>query len=123
MTQTIRIFLVAALLAVAGCLPESERPLAPPDPEGGDARLLGAWLHVSEDGYGVYHAFKTDRADWDLVIASHDVEGIGEVETYIGHTSRLDGVDYLNVLVTGSEGGFMFVRYVLRDIALVGGGV
>ena len=115
MTQTIRIALVAALLAVAGCLPESEQPLAPPDLGGGDARLLGAWLHVSEDGYGIYHAFKTDRADWDLVVASHDVEGIGEIETYTGHTSRLDGVDYLNVLVTGSEEGYLFLRYEFID--------
>jgi hypothetical protein len=106
---------MAGALALSGCLPESEHPIAPPDEAGGDARLLGAWLHVSEDGYGVYHAFKTERADWDLAIADHDVEGIGEIEIYTGHTTRIASGDYLNVLVTGSETGYLIARYEFAD--------
>ncbi len=106
---------MAGALALSGCLPESEHPVAPPDAGGGDARLLGAWLQVSEDGYGIYHAFKTERPDWDLAVADHDVEGIGEVEIFVGHTTRLAGGDYLNVLVTGAETGYLIARYEFTD--------
>jgi hypothetical protein len=103
------------LLALCGCLPESEHPIAPPDPAGGDLRLLGAWLHISEDGYSVLHAFKTEGRDWQFVVADHDVEGFGDTETYIGHTTHLPSGDYLNVLVTGSETGYLILRYEFID--------
>jgi hypothetical protein len=102
--RSARVALLAVLLALSGCLPESVHPVAPPDAAGGDARLLGAWLHVSEDGYGVYHVFETDRPDWDFEIASHDV-GSGRREHPPFDASGRG--DYLNVLVSGSETGYL----------------
>jgi len=108
---------LAALAAVwlAGCLPESEHPIAPVDPAKNDARLWGSWMSVQEDGYMVVHIFATDAGGLQFAVAEHDVEGIGKIDTYDGYATRLPSGDYLNVMVTGSETGYVIGKYEVKD--------
>jgi hypothetical protein len=100
---------LAALLA--GCLPESEHPVAAADPAKNDARLWGSWISEEEDGYMVAHVFATDKGALSISLAEHGVEGLGEIETYDVHVTNLPSGDYLNVVVTGSEAGYLIGKY------------
>lgn len=114
--------ILAGLAAVwlAGCLPESEHPVAPADVAKQDARLWGAWLHVTEDGFSVAHVFQTEDQALQVTMIDHDVEGIGgEPDHYGGHTTSLPSGDYLNVLVKGSETGYLIGKYTFKGTNLV----
>ena len=100
---------LAALLV--GCLPESEQPVAAADPAKNDARLWGSWLSEEEDGYMVAHVFATEDDKLSISLAEHGVEGLGEIETYDVHVTNLPSGDYLNVVVTGSEAGYLIGKY------------
>jgi hypothetical protein len=102
---------LAMATLLAGCLPESEHPIAAADPARNDARLWGAWLWVAEDGYTIAHVFATEDGALRIATADHGVEGLGEVETYGAHVTSLPSGDYLNVVVTGSEAGYLIGRY------------
>ena len=104
---------LAGLVAVwlAGCLPESEHPIAPADPQNNDPRLWGAWLNEGEEEFIVGHVLVTEQDTLHLVIVDQGAEGIGGVDEYDAHVTRLPQGDYLNVLVTGSETGYLIVKY------------
>lgn len=102
-------------LWLTACLPESENPVAAPDPAQQDPRLWGAWVHVAEDGFSVAHVFATEAHTLQVLWIDHDVEGIGgEPETYDAHVSKLPSGDFLNVLVKGSETGYLVAKYVFK---------
>ncbi len=100
---------LAALLA--GCLPESEHPVAAADPAKNDARLWGSWISEAEDGYMIAHVFATEKDSLSISLAEHGVEGLGEIETYDVHVANLPSGDYLNVVTTGSEAGYLIGKY------------
>lgn len=104
---------LAGIMAVwlAGCLPESEHPVAAADPQNNDARLWGAWLNEGEDEFIVAHILATEQDTLHVVTVDQGVEGIGGVDEYDAHVTRLPQGDYLNVLVTGSETGYLIVKY------------
>ncbi len=102
-------FVAAALLA--GCLAESEHPIAAADPAKSDPRLWGSWLSEQEDGYMIAHVFATEGGTLQIALAEHDVEGIGKVDTYDVHVTQLPSGDYLNVMVTGEEAGYVIGKY------------
>ena len=77
---------LAALLA--GCLPESEHPVAAADPAKNDARLWGSWISEEEDGYMIAHVFATEKDTLSISMAEHGVEGLGEIETYDVHVTQ-----------------------------------
>lgn len=106
--------LMAVSVWLAGCLPESEHPIAPADSQAGDPRLWGAWLNVAEDGFTIAHVLATEAGNLRLVTVDHDVEGIGGVDEYDAHVTRLPQGDYLNVLVTGSETGYLVAKYKFK---------
>jgi hypothetical protein len=89
---------LALAFVLAGCLPESEHPVAAADPAKNDARLWGAWLSEAEDGYIVAHVFATEDSTLRISVAEHGVEGLG---------------DYLNVMVSGAEAGYLIGKYEL----------
>lgn len=107
-------FVLLAALAIwlAGCLDESEHPVAAADPAQEDPRLWGAWLSVMEDGFTVVHVLATEDHKLRVIAIDHDVEGIGsEPDFYDAYPSKLPSGDYLNVLVTGSETGYLIGKY------------
>jgi hypothetical protein len=104
---------LALAFVLAGCLPESEHPVAAADPAKNDARLWGAWLSEAEDGYIVAHVFATEDSTLRISVAEHGVEGLGEVETYEAHVTNLPSGDYLNVMVSGAEAGYLIGKYEL----------
>jgi hypothetical protein len=105
---------LALAFVLAGCLPESQHPVAAADPAENDARLWGAWLSEAEDGYIVAHVFATEDSTLRISMAEHGVEGLGKVETYDAHVTNLPSGDYLNVMVTGAEAGYLIGRYELH---------
>lgn len=96
---------------LSGCIAESEHPIAPADPAKNDARLWGTWLSEEEDGYMVAEVFATEGGTLQIAIAEHDVEGIGKIDTYEAHVTQLKSGDYLNVVVTGNEAGYVIGKY------------
>ena len=96
---------------LAGCLSESEHPVAAADPAKNDARLWGSWVSTAEDGYMIAHVFATEKGTLQIALAEHGVEGLGEIETYDAHVTNLPSGDYLNVVVTGAEAGYLIVKY------------
>lgn len=102
---------LAAMALLAGCIAESEHPIAASDPAKSDPRLWGSWLSEQEDGYMVAHVFATEKGGLQIALAEHDVEGIGKVDTYDAHATQLPSGDYLNVVVTGDEAGYVIGKY------------
>ncbi|WP_119299849.1 hypothetical protein [Dongia deserti] len=102
--------LVAATV-VGGCLAESEHPIAAADPEKNDARLWGSWILEEEDEYLIAHVFATEDDKLRISLADHGVEGLGDVETYDVHVTRLPSGDYLNVMSSETEDGYVFIKY------------
>lgn len=100
---------VATLLA--GCLPESEHPVAAADPAKNDPRLWGSWISEEEDGYMIAHVFAAEKDTLSIAMAEHGVEGLGDIETYDVHVTNLPSGDYLNVVTTGSEAGYLIGKY------------
>lgn len=110
--RLVRLGLSAAIAVwLAGCLPESEHPIAPADPQENDARLWGAWVNEAEDEFIVAHVLATEQHTLHLVTVDHGVEGLGGVDEYDAHVTRLPQGDYLNILVTGSETGYVMAKY------------
>lgn len=102
----------AAFLILAGCVPESENPVAAADPAKTDPRLWGSWLSEEEDGFSIAHVFALEDGRLQITLAEHDVEGVGTIsEAYEGHTTQLPSGDYLNALVTGEESGYVIGKY------------
>jgi len=102
---------LAAAAWLSGCIAESEHPIAPADPAKNDARLWGTWLSEEEDGYMIAEVFATEGGTLQIAIAEHDVEGIGMIDTYEAHVTQLKSGDYLNVVVTGEEAGYVIGKY------------
>jgi hypothetical protein len=105
---------LALATLLAGCLPESEHPVAAADPAKNDPRLWGSWLSEAEDGFEVAHVFATDKGTLSIAMAEHGVEGLGEIETYDVHVTNLPSGDYLNVVVTGEEAGYLIGKYAFK---------
>ena len=104
---------LAAATLLGGCLAESEHPVAEADPAKSDPRLWGSWLSEEEDGYMIVHVFATETGALQIAVAEHDVEGIGKIDTYDAHVTHLPSGDYLNVMVTGEEAGYVIGKYQL----------
>ena len=102
---------LAAAALLAGCLAESEHPLAAADPAKTDQRLWGSWLSEEEDGYMIADVFATENGTLQIAIAEHDVEGIGTIDSYDAHVTQLPSGDYLNVKGADTEDGYVFVKY------------
>lgn len=102
---------LAAMVLLAGCIAESEHPVAASDSAKSDPRLWGSWLSEQEDGYMIAHVFATEKGGLQIALAEHDVEGIGKVDTYDAHVTQLPSGDYLNVVVTGDEAGYVIGKY------------
>ena len=102
---------LATTAVLGGCLAESEHPIAAADPAKNDPRLWGSWMSEEEDGYMVAHVFATEKDALSIALAEHGVEGLGEIETYDVHVTNLPSGDYLNVVVTGSEAGYVIGKY------------
>jgi hypothetical protein len=103
--------MLATAILLAGCIAESEHPVAEADPAKSDPRLWGSWLSEEEDGYMIAHVFATEKGALQIAIAEHDVEGVGKIDTYDAHATQLPSGDYLNVKGAETEDGYVFVKY------------
>ncbi len=104
---------LALATLLAGCLAESEHPIAAADPDKNDPRLWGSWISEEEDGYVIAHVFATEADTLRVSIAEHGVEGMGDVDRYEAHVTQLPTGDYLNAMGADTEGGYVFVKYQL----------
>ena len=104
---------LTAAMMLAGCLAESEHPIAAANPAKNDPRLWGTWRSEEEDGDVVAHVFATEADTLRVSIAEHGVEGMGDVDSYDAHVTQLPAGDYLNVMGPDTEDGYVFVKYQL----------
>jgi hypothetical protein len=104
---------LAAATLLSGCLAESEHPVAEADPAKSDPRLWGSWLSEEEDGYMIAHVFATEQGALQIALAEHDVDGIGKIDTYDAHVTRLPSGDYLNIKGADTENGYVIGKYQL----------
>ena len=59
----------------------------------------------------IAHVFATEKDTLSISMAEHGVEGLGEIDTYDVHVTNLPSGDYLNVVTTGSEAGYLIGKY------------
>ena len=118
-----RYFLIAVLLVfVLSCVPYSEHPLTDPDPGKIDLSILGTWFWKDENESGFVHIGLDEKSKLlRLVMVDIDKDGELEVSEYFGHTSSLDGKNYLNLKQVSPQElkpqGYIFVKYILKKNA------
>jgi hypothetical protein len=84
-------------LLLAGCLSESVNPVTPPEEAIEAPELLGLWQTPVEDATIYAHALRGDGYRLQIVTVSHEKDGSGEVDAYIGHVSEVDGRRFVNL--------------------------
>lgn len=119
MRYLITIFLICFALS---CVPYSEHPLTDPDPGKIDLSILGTWFWKDENESGFVHIGLDEKSKLlRLIMVDIDKDGELEVSEYFGHTSYLDGKNYLNLKQVSPQElkpqGFIFVKYILKKNA------
>lgn len=89
--------LLAALVALAGCLPVSRNPLSDPDDAVADARLDGVWYGRSGKDTVYLHFVAGSGASRDVVEVDHEKTGDAHALIYTAFPSTLGKVRYLNI--------------------------
>jgi hypothetical protein len=110
-----------ALLLLAGCLPESRNPIAPPTAAVADPRVLGIWVTQIEDEVVYLHVLRDKENIYDLVSVSHRPDGSGATDLYEGYIVKVGDRAFANLQPVGdsnAEGNdpaptYFFVSYDL----------
>ncbi|MGH6962723.1 MAG: hypothetical protein ACREE7_19765 [Dongiaceae bacterium] len=92
--------LIAALLPpllLAGCLPESQNPIAPPEAAIIDPQLPGLWMTQVEDEQLYLHVLKGDGHLYDVVSVSHRPDGRGATDLYEGYVTPVGDLRFANL--------------------------
>ena len=110
--------LAALAMGGAGCLPESDQPLSPPEQAAYDARLQGVWRATTNEAVNYLHFGRMEGASASIVSVAHEKDGGLSTSEYRMFSSVIGGVSYMNVQEKGAkaeEPKYLFVRYALPD--------
>ena len=119
-----RYFLIAlAILLVMGCVFDSENPLTDPNKEQIDTSLLGTWFWVDKKENGFIHVGLDEKSHLlRLLMVDFDKNQEVEVSEFLGHTSSLEGKNYLNLKwvypMQEDVSGYIFVKYAVNSDSL-----
>lgn len=98
---------------LAGCIPESKNPLCAPEDSILDTRLSGVW-RADSDGDKIYLHFGKDGKERAMgaIEVDHEKDGTVHANSYTVFTTRIEGVNYLNIrAATGENRPYFFARY------------
>jgi hypothetical protein len=109
---------LSACILLAGCIPESINPIAPPQQTVADPRIEGLWKVVEKADKPTYYHFTSRKPAPSVAIAG--VEHGGDrglsIEVWQAYPARIGGTRYLSFRTvdpaTGAKkGNFSFARY------------
>jgi hypothetical protein len=111
-----------ALLLLAGCLPESRNPIAPPTAAVADPRVLGIWVTQVEDEVVYLHVLQDKQNIYDVVSISHRPDGSGATDLYEGYIVKIGDRAFANLQPVSEADGegedpapaYFFVSYELE---------
>ncbi len=105
-------------LAVVACIPVSEHPLSPPDPDKIDASVFGTWFWKEKNETGFVHIGKDENTGLlKVIMIDRDDDAEMEVSEFSGHTSSIGENAYFNLKWVRPENenkGYLFVKYVVK---------
>ncbi|GMQ97389.1 MAG: hypothetical protein BMS9Abin15_1106 [Gammaproteobacteria bacterium] len=119
-----RYFLLTFLiLLLLGCVPGSDNPLTDPDKEKIDLSLLGTWYWKDENESGYIHIGLDEKTKLLRIIMSEfNKDGNLKSSELYGHTSSLQGNNYLNLRWVRQEqaenAGYLFIKYTVGPDSL-----
>jgi hypothetical protein len=116
-SSAIRIISGLLLTAVlAGCMPESKEPLAPPSAALPEPRLVGIWFARVEDDQ-VYLKIRRREGNWfDIANFNTAKEGKDTLVYYRGYITQAGGRRIANLQeIGGANGGYFFATYRLES--------
>jgi hypothetical protein len=131
MTRSLtRLVLAALAVALAACLPDTRNFLSERKDSAVDTRLLGAWYIAQEDDTILVHFVPGRTGPMEMVwmalspkVADID-RGPVQWRRYAAWTSKVDGVDFLNLDLIEpkpqTEGVQMILRYTIAEGQLTG---
>ena len=106
---------ILLLVLATACVPYSTHPLTPPDKVGLDQSIFGTWFWNEERESGYIHIGRDEKSGLlRVMMLSFDSGMELDVSEFSGHTSSLNGNQYLNLqwVDPPDEGsGYMFVKY------------
>jgi hypothetical protein len=125
-----RLVLAAVALTLAACLPDTRSFLSDRKDSPVDTRLLGAWYIAQEDDTILVHFIPGRTGPMEMVwlalspkVAEVD-RGPVEWRRYAAWTTKIDGVDFLNLDLIEpkpqAEGSAMILRYIIGEGQLSG---
>jgi hypothetical protein len=111
-----------ALLLLAGCLPESRNPIAPPTAAVADPRVLGLWVTQIEDEVVYLHILQDKENIYDLTSVSHRPDGGGATDLYEGYVVKVGERAFANLQPVSEADGegedptpaYFFVSYEIE---------
>lgn len=87
----------AFALLLAGCLPESVHPVTAPAEALDAPELLGLWRSDMDDSVLYVHVLRGNDRELEIAVVSHESDGAGNADFYIGHVSQAGPRRYINL--------------------------
>jgi hypothetical protein len=105
-----------AAVLLAGCLPESENPIAPLAAAVDDPDVAGAWSSHQENEIIYLHVVRQDGNLFQLVWIDHFVDGRGHFVGFDAYITPIGGRRFVNLVPrdggdSGLSGGHVFGAY------------
>lgn len=99
-----RLGAAAFLLALAGCVPESQNPAGDPAKAVKDPAIFGLWESDWEDGRLFLHVLDGGQGMIEVFTVAHKRDGAGEVDHYQGFVSTVGKRRIANLQLADSGG-------------------
>jgi hypothetical protein len=119
-----RYFLIlCSIVSFLGCVPYSDHPLTAPDKKQIDSSIIGTWFWKDEHEVGYIHIGLDEESNLlRLMMLDFGKDGALAASEFSGHTSRLNGNNYLNLKwvrpVKDEFTGYIFVKYIVNSDTL-----
>lgn len=117
------LLLTLSIILIHGCVPGSDNPLTDANKEQIDSSALGTWFWKDEKESGYIHIGVDKRTNLlRIVMVEFDRDRKLKVSELVGHTSSLNGNNYLNLRWVRQDqaenAGYMFVKYTVNQNSL-----
>lgn len=120
MNRNVLRYLLVGIIVVSflGCVVHSDRPLTDLGEQDIDSSIIGTWFWKDGKETGYLHIGLDEDSKLRIVMVDFDKDGELETSEFSGHTSSLEKNTYLNLRPKNDAGGYMFVKYCVREKTL-----